>query len=102
MFEMRRGRRHDIAHSLTAQHRRLGELTLEIVNISDQGFMCTGEMAIERGERVEIRLPVVGRIEAHLVWVHGDRAGFQLERIIRPEDFQALVAVLKGKAKRRN
>jgi len=31
---MRRGRR------------RLGELTLEIINISDQGFMCANEVEI--------------------------------------------------------
>jgi hypothetical protein len=98
MIEMRRGRRHDIMHSLTADHRRLGELTLEIVNISDQGFMCANEVDIQRGERIEIRLPVIGRIEAHLVWVHGDRSGFQFERIIRPDDFRALLAALNGRS----
>ena len=101
MIEMRRGMRHDVAFSVTAEHRRVGEVPLNIVNISDQGFMSLGEVEIDRGERIEVRLPVIGRIEAHLVWKHGGRSGFQLERIVRPDDFQALLAILKGKEARR-
>lgn len=103
MIEMRRGTRHDVTFAVTAEHRRLGEVPLNIANISDQGFMCLGEVALERGERIELRLPVIGRIEAHLVWKHGGRSGFQLERIVRPDDFQNLLAGLNGKqAKRRS
>lgn len=97
MIDSRRGLRHDVTYSVVAEHRRLGEMTLNIANISDQGFMCVGEVAIDRGERVLILLPVIGRIEAHLVWTHRGRSGFQLERVIRPDDFQALLAILKGK-----
>jgi hypothetical protein len=97
MIELRRGLRHDVVFAVTAEHRRLGEVPLNIVNISDQGFMSLGEVDIDRGERIEVRLPVIGRIEAHLVWRHGGRSGFQLERIVRPDDFQALLAILKGK-----
>lgn len=97
MSEMRRATRHGISYSVTAGHRRLGEMVLDIANISSQGFMANGEISLEPGERVEIRLPEIGRIEAHLVWVHGDRAGFQFERIIRPDAFQSLLAKLEGK-----
>jgi hypothetical protein len=44
---------------------------------------------------VTLRLPVAGRIEAHLIWSTGDRAGFQFERIIRPDDFTAMMAALQ-------
>ena len=48
-----------------------------------------------RGERVTIRLPHVGRIEAFLVWNDGGRAGFQFERIIRANEFSALIDALQ-------
>ncbi|GGC20446.1 hypothetical protein GCM10011371_05150 [Novosphingobium marinum] len=42
-----------------------------------------------------IRLPIVGRIEAHIIWTHEERAGFQLERIIRADEFLKLVDKLQ-------
>ena len=69
------------------EHRRFGDVHLHIVNISAHGFMVKGGLPFGRGERLIIRLPVVGRIEAHLIWVTEDRGGFQFERIIRLDDF---------------
>jgi len=40
-------------------------------------------------------LPQVGRIEAHLIWTTEDRAGFQFERIIRANEFSALIDALQ-------
>lgn len=54
-----------------------------------------GAVKLGRGERLIIRLPQVGRIEAHLIWTSGDRAGFQFERIIRAADFIALIDTLQ-------
>ena len=48
-----------------------------------------------RGERVTIRLPQIGRIEAHMIWSTEDRAGFQFERILRLDDFMALIDLLQ-------
>ncbi|MFC3214543.1 MULTISPECIES: PilZ domain-containing protein [Novosphingobium] len=93
--DKRRATRHTVDYTVLAEHRQLGELELHIVNISGQGFMIQGEPAIERGERLVIRLPVVGRIEAHLIWTHEGRAGFQFERIIRTTDFLKLVETLQ-------
>mgnify|MGYP006194871275 CR=1 FL=1 len=42
-----------------------------------------------------IRLPVVGRIEAHLIWITDDKAGFQFERIIRLDDFIGIIDELQ-------
>ncbi|SES07111.1 hypothetical protein SAMN05518866_13633 [Sphingobium sp. YR768] len=35
MIDSRRGLRHDVTYSVVAEHRRLGEMTLNIANISD-------------------------------------------------------------------
>jgi hypothetical protein len=39
------------------------------------------------GERLTLGLPVIGRIEAHVLWTDGRRAGLQFERIVRLGDF---------------
>ncbi len=89
--DLRRATRHPVAHTVIGEHRRLGKLRLDIVNISAHGFMTEGPTTLERGERIVIRLPIAGQIEAHLIWAAGERAGFQFERIIRFEDFMELL-----------
>jgi hypothetical protein len=89
--DKRRAARHPVDHKLIAEHRQLGDVHLHIVNLSAQGFMCKGELDLARGERLVMRLPVVGRIEAHMIWSHEGRSGFQFERIIRIDDFLKLV-----------
>ncbi len=93
--DMRRAARHPVDHKVIGEHRRLGDLHLHIVNISAHGFMVEGNLGLSRGERVVIRLPHVGRIEAHLIWETKGRGGFQFERIVRPDDFFALIDTLQ-------
>jgi hypothetical protein len=93
--DKRRAARHPVDHIVIAEHRALGDLSLHIINLSAQGFMAQGDPGLERGERAVMRLPVIGRIEAHLIWAHEGRAGFQFERIIRIDDFLKLVDTLQ-------
>lgn len=93
--DLRHAARHPVDHQVIGEHRRLGDMQLRIVNISAHGFMIESETALERGERVTIRLPQIGQIEAHKIWGTGTRAGFQFERIIRLEDFMKLVDALQ-------
>lgn len=93
--DKRRAARHPADYKVIAEHRHLGDVHLNIVNVSAQGFMAQNLVPLERGERLTMRLPVVGRIEAHLIWAHEDRAGFQFERIIRMDDFAELVDAMQ-------
>ncbi|HKX78663.1 MAG TPA: PilZ domain-containing protein [Novosphingobium sp.] len=93
--DKRRAMRHPVDYKVIAEHRQLGDVHLHIVNVSAQGFMAKGEIALGRGERVMIRLPVVGQIEAHLIWARDDRTGFQFERIIRFDEFMKLVDAIQ-------
>lgn len=68
---------------------------MHIANVSAHGFMADGEVRLGRGERLTVRLPVIGRIEAHLIWTTEDRAGFQFERIIRMDDFTTMVEAMQ-------
>lgn len=93
--DMRRAARHPVDFPVIGEHRTSGDINLHVCNLSAHGFMVDGregnEPVLARGDRVIIRLPVVGRIEAYCIWVTDDRAGFQFERIIRLDDFVAMI-----------
>ncbi len=93
--DMRRATRHPVDYNVIGEHRRLGDVHIHIVNISAHGFMADGPLDLSRGERIVIRLPEVGRIEAHLIWATEDRSGFQFERIIRLDDFMRMIDTLQ-------
>ena len=93
--DLRRAARHPVDHKVIGEHRRLGDVHMHVVNVSAHGFMVQGDLGLTRGERVIIRLPELGRIEAHLIWVAEDRAGFQFERIVRFDDFMRMIDALQ-------
>lgn len=93
--EMRRAARHPVDFPVIAEHRDRGDLSLHIANISAHGFMVDNSEGLDRGERVIIRLPEIGRIEAYVIWVREERAGLQFERIIRLDDFTRMMDVLQ-------
>lgn len=100
--EMRRAARHPVDFPVIAEHRDRGDLSLHIANISAHGFMVDGAPEMARGERVIIRLPEIGRIEAYVIWVRDDRAGLQFERIIRLDDFVRMMDTLQPNPRLRN
>ena len=93
--DMRSAARHPVDYMVIGEHRQLGDIHMRIVNVSAQGFMAKGDLGLGRGERIIIRLPLVGRIEAHVIWTRDDRSGFQFEGIIRTDDFLKLIDTLQ-------
>jgi hypothetical protein len=93
--DLRRAARHPVDFPVIAEHHQHGDLKLHIANLSAHGFMVDGAEGIERGDRVIIRLPEIGRIEAYVIWTRDDRAGFQFERIIRLDDFMRIIEALQ-------
>lgn len=93
--DMRRASRHPVDFSVIAEHLLHGDVKLHVSNISAHGFMIDDPADIGRGDRLIIRLPAVGRIEAYCIWVTDDRAGFQFERIIRLDDFQTMISEMQ-------
>ena len=67
------------------------EIRIRITNISAHGMMVDGVLDMLKGDRVTVRLPVAGRIEAYLVWSHQGRCGFEFECVIREPDFVAML-----------
>ena len=95
--ELRSKARHRSNHKVIAASRQHGEKTIHIVNVSAHGFMIDGNPGYQRGERVELRLPVIGRIEALVTWTVEHRVGLQFERVLRLPDFLALLDVIDPK-----
>lgn len=93
--DLRGPHRHPVNQRFLAEHRRRGDIELNVANLSAHGFMTASATGLSRGERVVIRLPHIGRIEAHMIWTAGDRAGFQFERILRSDDFAILIAAVQ-------
>ena len=93
--DQRRMARHPVDHPVIAEHFGKGDLRLHIANISANGFMIDNADNLVRGDRVIIRLPVVGRIESYVIWCRDNRAGFQFERIIRLDDFMKMIDTLQ-------
>ncbi|MEO6386971.1 MAG: PilZ domain-containing protein [Croceibacterium sp.] len=93
--EMRQAARHPVDHPVIGEHRVDGDIKLHISNLSAHGFMVDAAPPLSRGDRVIIRLPLVGRIEAYCIWIADNRAGFQFERIIRYDDFMTMITELQ-------
>ena len=97
--DMRRSTRHPVDYPVIGEHRTIGDIKLHVCNLSAHGFMVdtlgAGGPALGRGDRVIIRLPLIGRIEAYCIWTADERAGFQFERIIRLDDFVAMIEALQ-------
>lgn len=98
-MDLRRAARHRANHKVIAESRRHGDKTIHIVNVSAHGFMIDDNPGYERGERVELRLPVIGRIEALVIWTVEQRAGLQFERVLRLPDFLALLDMIGPKSR---
>ncbi|MEM1131611.1 MAG: PilZ domain-containing protein [Pseudomonadota bacterium] len=98
VVDQRSAARHSVDYTVIAEHRTLGDIKAHIVNISANGFMTEGDMPLQKGERLSLRMPVIGMIEAHMIWSLGGRAGFQLERIIRPAEFTEMVEALQPRS----
>lgn len=90
-LDLRRAARHRADYDVIVESKLYGDKKLHISNISANGFMVENNTTFARGDRVELRLPGIGRIEAYMVWGAGERAGFQFERVIRMPDFLSLV-----------
>jgi len=93
--DLRRSARHPVDYQVAAEHLSSGRVTLHIRNISTCGFMIDNAQSLSRGDRMLLRLPMLGRIEAYCMWIVDRRAGFQFERIIRADHFAEIIGEMQ-------
>ncbi|WP_373491473.1 PilZ domain-containing protein [Parasphingorhabdus sp.] len=89
--DLRRATRFPVDFETTCEIQPDREIRVRIANISAHGMMLVDPLDMAKGDRLIVRLPVAGRIEAYLVWSHQGRHGFEFERVIREPDFVAML-----------
>ncbi|MBF6602566.1 MAG: PilZ domain-containing protein [Sphingorhabdus sp.] len=99
MPELRRATRFPVDFATIGETQKHGEFAVKLSNISARGCQIVHETKLNKGDRVVVRLPVAGRIEAFLVWSHSGRSGFEFERVIREPDFVAMLDKMEASEK---
>jgi hypothetical protein len=69
-------------------------IKLVLVNMSANGLMarCEGEQSA--GDRLRIRLPILGYVDAIIRWSLGGRIGCELERTIPLAEYYTMLTVM--------
>ncbi len=68
---------------------------VEVLNLSAEGYMATTSMDLEVGQHVFLKLPGFEAQKSLVVWVDGDKAGFQFSMPLHPADLDQLSAVAR-------
>ncbi len=96
VMEQRMAMRHRVDCVIQAEHlKRACDIALHLRNISANGVLIDPSPDLLRGDRLILRLPALGRIEAYCLWTVDSRAGCQFERVLRPAEFDAILAQVK-------
>lgn len=64
----------------------------EVLNLSGAGFMATSDLPLESGQHVYLKLPGREAQKSLVVWVDGNKAGFQFASPLHPGELEQLVA----------
>lgn len=89
----RRDERVDVAHRTTVSDGRRSQRAT-IVNLSRFGLLARTDTDFEPGAVVSVSLPVVGAVEAEVVWGLGGRAGCQFVDVISEDRYALILSVI--------
>lgn len=95
MLPVAEGRRADRrVVNLAASLREPGAsvVDIEVLNLSLDGFMASSVMPLENGVHVWLKLPGLEAQKARVVWVEGEKAGFQFTTQMHAADLAQFVA----------
>lgn len=65
---------------------------VEIVNLSTDGFMAQGELALEPGANVWLKLEGLEPQNSRVVWVEDGKAGFEFTNPLHPGTVELVIA----------
>jgi hypothetical protein len=68
---------------------------IEVLNLSVDGFMARGDVALEVGSSAWLKLPGLEAQNATVVWVEDDKAGFEFATPLHPATLELLVSAGK-------
>jgi hypothetical protein len=65
---------------------------VDIVNLSTDGFMAQGEIHVEAGTNVLLKLPGLEPQNCRVVWAEDEKAGFEFSTPLHPATLELVVA----------
>jgi hypothetical protein len=65
---------------------------IEVLNLSTDGFMAQGDVALESGAHAWLKLPGLEPQNAKVVWVEDGKYGFEFTNPLHPATLELLVA----------
>ncbi|MBD8701727.1 PilZ domain-containing protein [Sphingomonas sp. CFBP 13714] len=92
--ETRSEPRDEVMHRTRAADSAGTELRLTLVNVSPSGLMARCDGDLDAGERLHVRMPIVGDILAHVRWSLGGRIGCAFDRTIPPKAYYGMLAAM--------
>lgn len=97
--DRRESEREEVFYRTRASAPGLGNFPVQLVNISANGFMIRTDTDVAIGDRLSLRLPVVGEVQAEVRWALGGRVGCQFARMIGLAPYLELLAALLKEAR---
>ena len=65
---------------------------VDVINLSTDGFMAQGEISLEPGAHVWLKLPGLEPQNCRVVWVEDGKAGFEFATPLHPGTLELVVA----------
>lgn len=65
----------------------------QVLNLSVSGYMAVSDMPLETGQYVFLKLPGLEAQKSQVVWVEGEKAGFQFLAPLHQADLDQVTAV---------
>ena len=92
--ETRSEPRDEVMHRTQATNGTGSAFKLILVNVSPSGLMARCDGDLDAGERLHVRMPIVGDILAHVRWSLGGRIGCAFDRTIPPKAYYGMLAAM--------
>ena len=67
----------------------------EVLNLSIDGFMAKCALPLDQGQTVFLKLPGLEAQKSQVVWIDGERAGFQFSTPLHPAELDQLTAATR-------
>jgi hypothetical protein len=83
--------------NLAARLREPGAVVteVEVQNLSTDGFMAQGDFSVDTGAYVWLKLNGLEAMSCRVIWVDGDKAGFEFVNALHPATVQLIVATTR-------
>lgn len=95
--DARVAQRHPVDYIVAASLEPKRRVHLHMVDLSALGFSALHDEGLRPEDSLIMDLPVIGSIQATVVWADGERAGFEFERLICFDELGRLISIIRNR-----